>query len=477
MGMIPEDKSGREFFQSDVWKERRPRVERPDLGTWREPARDLRVARTCDVLVAGGGPAGTAAAVAAARQGARVILLERYNHLGGLSTGGLVIWIDRMTDWQGVPVIRGIASDLLGRLPADAVAGPPREVWGSRDPAAAAHWSLRTAAFHGIVTHSPTIDPEWLKWESMTLLKEHSVELMLHCWVAAPIIEDGVVRGVVYESKEGRQAIRAGCVVDCTGDGDLYAAAGHGFETDIVESDINHAMNVAWLFAGVDMPAWLAFRATPAYNDFMARGRAAIGPFEKPFVSWRDDVALFLGPRRSGVSPLDVDDLNWVEFESRRLMVEHLAFYRAHAPGFANAWMMQSAPQMGARHSRRLAAEKPVTRTQWDEGLIHPDEIGVSPSPSERYPSVSIPYGALLPRRLDGLLAAGRHIGCDPASHSFLREIPQCWVSGQAAGTAAALAVAAGRRPRDLDVPALQAALRSQGVHLRSPALPAGPTP
>lgn len=472
MGQGPEDKSGREFFQSDVWKEVRPARVRADLGAWHEPARALAIEKRCDVLVAGGGPAGTAAALAAARQGASVVLLERYNHLGGLSTGGLVIWIDRMTDWAGRPVIRGIAEDLLGRLPADAQAGPPRELWGSRDPAAAAHWGLRTAAFHGVVTHSPTIDPEWLKWESLAMLREHKVDLMLHCWIAAPIVEDGVVRGVLYESKEGRKAIMAGCVVDCTGDGDLYAAAGHGFEADIIETEINHAMNVAWLFGGVDMPAWLAFRASPAYADFMARGRAAIGPFEKPFVSWRDDVALFMGPRRSGVSCLDVADLNWVEFESRRLMVEHLAFYRTHAPGFARAWPLLSAPQMGARHSRRLAAVRPVTRTQWDAGTVHDDEIGVSPSPSERFPSVSIPYGALLPKMLDGLLAAGRHIGCDASSHAFLREIPQCWVSGQAAGTAAALAVSAGVAPRALAVPALQAALLKQHVHLRT--APAG---
>jgi hypothetical protein len=90
--------------------------------------------------------------VAAARTGADVTLLERYNHLGGLSTGGLVIWIDRMTDWSGQQVIRGFAEEIMDRLPADAVAGPARAEWGSKDPARAAHWSQRTAAYHGIVT-------------------------------------------------------------------------------------------------------------------------------------------------------------------------------------------------------------------------------------------------------------------------------------------------------------------------------------
>ena len=127
------------FFDSDIFRAGRllARRARPG-GTVQEPARAIPVFRDCDVLVVGGGPAGTAAAVAAARTGAEVVLLERCNHLGGLSTGGLVIWIDRMTDWTGAQVIQGIANDLLDRLPRDAVAGPPRGLWGSADTATAA---------------------------------------------------------------------------------------------------------------------------------------------------------------------------------------------------------------------------------------------------------------------------------------------------------------------------------------------------
>ena len=128
-----------------------------------EPEREVPVLAETDVLVVGGGPAGTAAAIAAARLGADVLLIERYNHLGGLSTGGLVIWIDRMTDWSGRYIIRGLAEEFVDRLPKDAVAGPPRADWGSRDTATAAYWAQRTAAYHGIVTWSPTIDPELLK--------------------------------------------------------------------------------------------------------------------------------------------------------------------------------------------------------------------------------------------------------------------------------------------------------------------------
>ncbi|HET9735785.1 MAG TPA: FAD-dependent oxidoreductase [Burkholderiales bacterium] len=467
MGSLAPDEK---FFQSEIFRgAQRARAPAADLGTWREAAREIPVHARCDVLVTGGGPSGTAAAVAAARLGADVILLERYNHLGGLSTGGLVIWIDRMTDWDGRSVIRGFAEEIFARLPKDAVAGPPREDWGSRDPQRAAYWAQRTSAFHGVVTWAPTIDPERLKLLSQQMVLERKVRLAYHCWAAQPIVESGAVRGVVFESKAGRRAIFAQVTVDATGDGDLFARAGAACESDIEESDIHHCMNTAWLFGGVDMPRWLEWKtAQPQqFAEFMQRGRAQLRFFDKPFVSWRDDIALFLGPRQAGYSALDVADLTEVEVRSHELMAAHLAFYRHEAPGFAAAYALQSAPQLGVRHSRRLVGVGKVLRAQWPAGEPLADEIGVSPSLAPKFPSISIPYGSLVPRELDGLLACGRHISCDPNSHSFLREIPQCWVTGQAAGTAAALAVARGLPPRRLEVAELQETLKNQGVYLR----------
>jgi flavin-dependent dehydrogenase len=193
----------------------RARASRPSK-TFAEPARDIPVYAETDVLVVGGGPAGTAAAVAAARLGADVLLVERYNHLGGLSTGGLVIWIDRMTDWSGRHIIRGIADELMERLPKDAIAGPERVDWGSRDAASAAYWAQRTAAYHGIVTWSPTVDPEALKTLSMRMVVEAKVRLLLHAWCTTPIVEDGAVKGAIFESKEGRHAVFAKVTIDTT---------------------------------------------------------------------------------------------------------------------------------------------------------------------------------------------------------------------------------------------------------------------
>ena len=459
-----------QFFVSDMFRGREGgKPARPDLGRVREAARDTPIYRDCDVLVAGGGPAGTAAAAAAARMGADVVLLERYNHLGGLSTGGLVIWIDRMTDWEGKLVIRGFAEEVFDRLPKDAVAGPDRRDWGSRDAALAAYWAPRTSAFHGVVTWSPTLDPERLKLVSQDMLLERKVHIVYHAWIAAPLVEEGAVRGAIFESKSGRQAVRAKVVIDATGDGDLHAMAGARSETDIEESDIHHCMNTVWLFAGVDMTRWIAFKAgqPEAFSAFMAQGREICGLFERPFVSWRNDVALFMGPRQTGYSALDVDDITAVEVRSHRAMEKHLAYYRAHGPGFGDAYMMLSAPQLGVRHARRLKGVDSVLRRRWPEGTALADEIGVTPAVSPKFPNISIPYGALVPVALDGLLACGRHISCDTNSHGFMREIPQCWITGQAAGVAAALAVAQGVQPRAVDIGRVQHELLSQGAYLR----------
>jgi hypothetical protein len=279
-----------------------------------------------------------------------------------------------------------------------------------------------------------------------------------------------VVAGVIFESKEGRMAIRAKVVIDATGDGDIFARAGADFISDIEENDAHHCMNTSWMFAGVDMNRWIAFRQSnpEGFTAFMAKGRSECGLFEKPYVSWRDDVALFMGPRQSGYSGLNVDDLTAVEIRSHQAMLAHLNFYRQHAPGFEQAYMMMSAPQIGVRHTRRLVGTDAVLRNRWDGGEVLPDEVAVSPAVSPKFPNISIPYGALVPVKLDGLLACGRHISCDRNSHGFMREIPQCWLTGQAAGAAAALAVRTQVQPRHVDISLLQSELVRQGAYLRA---------
>lgn len=448
--------------------------------TIREPARDIPVFRHCDVLVVGGGPAGSAAASSAARLGADTILVERYGHLGGMSTGGFVVWIDRMTDWEGRQVITGFANDLLDRLPREAVLGPPDTLWGAQDETTVAYWQERHCAFQGTVTWSPTVDPEMLKIASMDLVLERGVSLLLHSWAVAPVLEDNAMRGVIFESKSGRQAILAQVVIDATGDGDIFALAGAPFDMDalqgkapedevpfVIPATIHDRMNISFRWGGVDMERYRTFRREQpqAYESIMAQGRE-IGVTDRPHSMPRNDVALFMAPKLSGYSCLNVEDLTAVEIEGRRRMQQMFTFYRHHMPGFESAWLMDTSPQIGTRHSRRLVGVKRMVREEWKSGVRHPDEVGVSPSPNRRFANVSIPLGCLLPGSLDNLLAAGRNLSSDATTHSFMREVPQCWVMGQAAGVAAAVAANAGVAVRDVNIQSVQQALRKQDVVL-----------
>jgi hypothetical protein len=304
------------------------------------------------------------------------------------------------------------------------------------------------------------------------MLLAAGVRLVFHSWAAVPVVEDGRVTGVIFESKGGRQALMAKVVVDTTGDGDIFSRAGAEFDTDIEEGDVHHSANTAFMLAGVDMKTWLKFRAEEPdqFSEFCRLGRERCGYFQPPYVSWRNDIALFLGPRQSGLSALDVDDMTELEIRSHRFMKTHCEFFRENAPGFENAYMIESASQLGVRHTRRLAGIGRIERNQWDRGMPFSDEVGVSPSVSPKFPVISVPYGALVPRRLDGLVAGGRHISCDANSHGFMREIPQCWLTGQAAGAAAAIAANRNLQPRAIDVTELRKTLRAQGVHLRDAA-------
>ena len=439
------------------------------VETIREPARDIPVFRRCDVLVVGGGPAGSAAAASAACMGAETVLVERYGHLGGMSTGGFVCYIERMTDWNGRQVIAGFADDILHRLPDEAVLGPADELWGSRDSQLVEYWQDRSNAHHGIITWSPTVDPEMLKIVSNDLLIERGVNLLLHSWAVAPIQEGNEVKGIIFESKAGRQAILADVVIDATGDGDIFAMAGVPSEDDIVEDDIHHKINVAFLWGGVDMKTYFDFRRNQVdeFKDITAKGREfGLTPDSIPHAMPRNDVALFMGPRLSGYSAIDPEDLTAVEVESRKRMMTMLEFYRDYMPGFEDAWVLSTAPQMGTRHSRRMVGVKKMTREEWTAGKVHEDEIGITPPHSPRNPNVSIPLGCLIPVGVDNLLAAGRNLSSDPATHTFLRLIPQCWEMGQAAGVAAVVSIDSGTRVRDVDVTKVRKQLLEQGVIL-----------
>lgn len=439
-------------------------------STVHEPARETPVYGHCDVLVVGGGPAGTTAAVAAAREGAEVVLIERYNHLGGLSTGGLVSWIDRMADWNGELVVAGVGKELVDRCGPEATIGPPQYMWGSKDATAAAYWRVRTAALNGTVQWSPTVDPEVLKLVTHDIVREAAVHVLLHCWVVGVIGDGARVEGILFESKQGRFAIRAPAIVDCTGDGDVFAFAGAAFDDDFDSESAHARLTTSFRFGNVEMRRYLDFRMlfTEEYKEVM-RKAAAEGLKLLAHATPYESVALFLTPKMAGYSALNVADLTEVEFVSRDIARKGLEFYRAHVPGFERAWIHDTASQIGTRHARRLVGVERITIDHWRTDGGYPDSIGLCPGVTETFPTLQIPYRSLVPVQVNGLLAAGRNLSADTKSHAALREIPECWVMGEAAGVAAAMAVSSGIQVRDVPVGELQRRLVTRGALIEPP--------
>ncbi|MDP9465104.1 MAG: FAD-dependent oxidoreductase, partial [Actinomycetota bacterium] len=176
-----------------------------------------------------------------------------------------------------------------------------------------------------------------------------------------------------------------------------------------------------------------------------------------------DSVALFLTPKMAGYSALNVADLTEVEFVSRDVARKGLAFFRENVPGFGRAWILDTASQVGTRHARRLVGAERITIDHWRDDGGYSDTIGLCPGMTPSFPSLQIPYRSLLPVSTNGLLAAGRNLSADTKSHAALREIPQCWAMGEAAGVAATLALDTTADLRDIDIHALQAQLVKQG--------------
>ncbi len=444
--------------------------------TIREPERHTPVYGSCDVLVIGGGPAGTAASVAAAREGADVVLVERYNHLGGLSTGGLVSWIDRMADWQGNLVVAGIGKELLDRCGDDATIGPEQDIWGSKNPLEASYWRVRTAGLRGTVQWSPTVDPEVLKLVTHDIVREAKVHVLMHCWVVDTLHDDGRVNGVIFESKQGRFALKAPVVVDCTGDGDVFAYADARYDDDFDPESAHARLNTSFRFGNVHMRKYLDFRMLrDAEHKAVMRKASAQGIQLLAHATPYESIALFLTPKLAGYSALNVADLTEVEFISRDVARKGLEFYRENVPGFERAWIHDTASQVGTRHARRLIGEERITIQHWRADGRYSDSIGLCPGFTEAFPTLQIPYRSLVPERVEGLLAAGRNLSADTKSHAALREIPECWVMGEAAGIAGAIAVSDGVDLRDVPIAELQSRLTKRGAIIDPPG--DGPVP
>ena len=263
-------------------------------------------------------------------------------------------------------------------------------------------------------------------------------------------------------------AIRAKVVVDATGDGDMFVRAGAAFDNDIEEPDIHHCMNTAWL-GRRRYDRWIAFktaeRGVLRLHGARARRVRPVRAAVRVLAQRRG--AVHGTAADPGYSAVDVEHLTEVEIRSHRRVRQMLELYRREMPGFERRLAHRHPPQIGTRHSRRLVGVDEDDARGVDHEACAPTR---SASPLRRCPLVPErlhPPGCLVPAMLDGLLAAGRNLSSDTATHSFMREIPQCWAMGQAAGVAAAVAVAQGVEPRAVDIARVQQALRAQGVYLR----------
>jgi hypothetical protein len=442
------------------------------MDTIREPARDIPVVADAEVLVIGGGSAGVCAAVAAARNGAETLLLERYGYLGGDATGSMVIVLDDMTDGKQITV-GGLAQESIDRLDAmGAAMYPPEE---DRYVASAQAWAKwKNWGFVDLysrvkppkpIVYSVTFDPDALKLVCLDMLKEAGVKIRLHSWVVGSIVEDGTIRGVIVESKAGRHAIRGQLIIDASGDGDVYASAGARFIHD------GYMLTVVHRMANVDTNRWEHFeienpQEAKRHNAEMRRIYG--GSWDEWWLKTvRDGVVWCNCPHFHGLDGLKVEDLTYVEIEGRRRIREALAYARANIPGFANAYLLDTGPQIGVRQTRLLQGEYVLTKADIFGRRRFDDCIG-------RGRDYYMPYRSLLPVGIENLLVAGRHYSATPEAQRASREIPPCQVMGQAAGTAAGLALRDKVAPRDVSVRRLQETLVNQGAILETKSNPAG---
>jgi hypothetical protein len=439
-----------------------------------EAARDIPVCHAADVVVVGGGPAGVAAAVAAARNGARTALVERYGHLGGMATGGLVILIPFLTDGTARQVLAGLLQEMVDRL--DTRQGalyPTRSEWGADDEATLRYWRRRgTGSYvsNQRVRYSVTVDPELLKCVLNDMVEEAGVKLYLHSWASCALANDDRVQGMVFESKSGRQAILSRITVDCTGDGDMFASVGADFDATIDRTLRTANLALGFRLGNVDAERYVDFRDGQApQDDALMKELLAMGGFETYWRTTREDI-FWCNNRLRNLDCLDVADLTTAEIQGRKSMLISLDYLRKHVPGFEHCYLVDTASQIGTRGSRRLMGEHVLTWEEVMSGVMHPDAVVVSShlgqTVSKEFPLASIPYRSLVPRRIENLLVAGRCFSADPRASNDYNWIQQCVPMGQAAGTAAALAVAAGITPRQVDYRQLQQRLIGQGAVL-----------
>jgi hypothetical protein len=411
------------------------------VDTWHEPSREVPVIGRPDVLVVGAGAAGVAAAIAAARRGAETWLIERSSSIGGLATVGLINLLLTLDDGAGHQVVAGLCQEFVDRL---RVLGrcrfPPAEQWNTEAAELVAHWrnwGLIWGAPES-VRYSVAFDPDAFVDVAIAMLSESGVRLRMHTSFADVGLADDAIAAVLVESKKGREAIMARVVIDATGDGDVFVAAG---------ADYEH----------VTIPPHLWFRVGGVVGGPRQLGFDTLDP-GRVLVPW--------GPHDQRVDPCDPDDLTRAELACRASAGAAFAALRASDPAFADAWLDDYAHMLGITESRRLVGDHVLTKEEHDYAFT--DAIARTGHWTKRGVVYEIPYRCLTTPAAANLLVAGRCISASRYVHQATKEIPAAMATGEAAGTAAAIAAATSVAARNVNVDEVRAALRAAGADIGS---------
>jgi hypothetical protein len=320
------------------------------------------------------------------------------------------------------------------------------------------------------------LDPEVLKDELNDMTTQAGVELLLHSWGTRPIMEGDTVKGVFFESKSGRQAILSKVVIDSTGDGDIFVAAGAEFDGEL-ESNIRTALAFNFWIANVDIKKLKDFRSSHSdeYAQLMHElvERGGHSRYFNGILKNQEGVLWFhtfhIQPEASDA--MDVEELTRVDVKGRKRAMITYEFLRKYVPGCERSFVMQTAPQLGTQGGRRVIGEYILSPKDMESDEVFEDTIVVLANNdngqiSAKHPTICIPYRCLVPVKVDGLLVACRAFSSTSKVNQWFNIIPPCLAYGQAAGTAAAMAVKTEIQPRNIDYKELQDNLKKQGVKL-----------
>ena len=453
--------------------------------------KNIKQQLNADVVVVGGGPAGMCAAIAAAREGVRVILIEQGGFCGGMATKGLVGPFMTCYDAKGeTMIIRGLFKEIVERMVARGFAIHPAQVHGG-------------TAFTSWIKigheHVTPFEPEGLKIIIDEMLTEAGVKILYHTDFIHPVLDNNTISGILVSSKRGLEIIEATVVIDCTGDGDVAYRSGVPYEMgnqelnliqpatmffhisnvdpDAVEADIQANIHNFYRKDGVNYRSF-HWRVTQAReNGDWDLNRVSIGMFRMP----KPDEWCVNTSRIMGVNSTDNESLTNAELIGRQQVYKILHFLQKYVPGCENARIKSIASHIGIRESRHIQGDYRLTaedllnsKVPEDSILLAANSVDVhgrfGPTSNEYVPIkgkyYGVPYRCLIPKGIEQLLIAGRCVSADSTAAGAIRVMPPCMGMGEAAGVAAALSVKEGITVRRIDVQNLRKVLKDRGAYL-----------